>query len=121
MRSGSVLVVEDEFLIVELLTTVLGDMGIEVCATAATADEAVGMARVHLPTLVLMDVRLKGPRDGIDAATIIRQAVGASVIFITGSGDSTTIARIERDHPAPVLYKPIRFDQFRTAVLHALG
>jgi CheY-like chemotaxis protein len=120
-RSGSVLVVDDEFLIAELLSTMLRDMGLNVCGTCASADEAVALAEAHEPELVVMDVRLKGQMDGIDAAKAIRQATGASVIFVTGSGEPATIARIERVQPVAVLHKPIRFDQLRDAVRYAVG
>ncbi|MEA2737546.1 MAG: two-component system, response regulator PdtaR [Acetobacteraceae bacterium] len=118
---GCVLVVDDEFLIAELLSTMLRDMGLDVCGTAATADEAVALAVAHSPRLVLMDIRLKGQKDGIEAAVAIRRETGAPVIFVTGSGEAATLARLERDHPAPVLYKPVRFDQLRKAVLHTLA
>jgi CheY-like chemotaxis protein len=119
-QRASVLVVDDEFLIAELLSIMLGDMGLEVCGTAATGDEAVALAVAHEPGLVLMDVRLKGQMDGVDAARAIRRTTGASVIFITGSREPATVARIERERPAAVLYKPIRFDQLRDAVLQAV-
>jgi DNA-binding NarL/FixJ family response regulator len=120
-RSGSVLVVDDEFLVVELLSTMLQDIGLDVCGTAATADRAVALAEAYSPGLVLMDVRLNGYMDGIDAAATIRRTTGASVIFITGSVDRATVARIERLQPAAVLAKPVRFDQLRNAVLETVA
>ena len=48
MSSDSVLLVEDEFLIAELLSIMLADMGLKVCGNAATAEEAVVQARRHL-------------------------------------------------------------------------
>jgi CheY-like chemotaxis protein len=119
----SVLVVDDEFLIVEVLSMMLADMGLEVCGSAATADEAVALAELHAPRLVLMDVRLKGHRDGIEAAHAIRGIHPPTpIIFITGSREPATVDRIERDHAAaPVLFKPIRFDQLQTAVRKVLA
>jgi CheY-like chemotaxis protein len=119
--NGPVLVVDDEFLIADLLSTMLQDIGLEVCGTAATAAEAVSMAVAHQPSLVLMDVRLKGQPDGIEAARRIRQRVGSTVIFITGSAEPATLARIEREHPATVLYKPVRFGHLKSAVLKAMA
>lgn len=116
-----VLVVDDELLIVDLLTMMLAKMGFEVCASAASATEAVMLAERYTPRLVLMDVRLRGTVDGIDAAMAIWRAVGSRIIFITGSREPETIRRIETAHPAPVLFKPIRFDQFRDAVLQVLA
>nr|WP_294501093.1 response regulator [uncultured Rhodopila sp.] len=90
-----ILVVDDEILIAELWCMILEDMQLEVCGIAKTADAAITLAQQFRPKVVLMDVRLEGRRDGIDAAIAIRETVGSKVIFITGSRDSPTIARIQ--------------------------
>ena len=102
-----VLIVDDEQLIALSLTMTLEEMGIEVCGTAATALKAVEMANRHRPGIILMDVRLKGEKDGVDAALAIHEIFEASVIFITGSREPETVARIRQDHPAAILFKPI--------------
>ncbi|KRA61538.1 histidine kinase [Caulobacter sp. Root655] len=120
-RKRLVLVVDDEFLIAQGLCLQVEDLDMAVCGTAATADEAVALAQLHKPELVLMDVRLRGDKDGVDAALAIHHAVGSKVIFITGSREPSTIARIQMDHPAGVLFKPISDRQLRSAVEVALG
>jgi two-component system, response regulator PdtaR len=111
-----VLIVDDEFLIAMGLSMQVEDMGREVCATAATADDAVALAQKHRPAIVLMDVRLQGDKDGVDAALAIHRHVGSKVIFITGSREPATMARIHMDHPAAVLFKPISDRQLRLAI-----
>lgn len=118
---GCILIVEDEFLIADHLASMVGDMGLTVCGIADTADEAVAMAVEHRPAAVLMDVRLKGRKDGVDAAHSIHGRVGCPVIFVTGSRESGTVVRIEADHPAAILFKPIKFEQLETAVMDVLG
>lgn len=102
-----VLVVDDEQLIALGLSIALRDMGFQVCGTAATAARAVELAREHRPSLVLMDVRLKGSSDGVDAALEIHRTTGTPIIFITGSREPETLARIHLDHPADILFKPV--------------
>jgi DNA-binding NarL/FixJ family response regulator len=102
-----VLVVEDEFLIAMGLVSQLEDMDLPVCGTAATADRAVELAQRHRPFIVLMDMRLSGDKDGVDAAQTIHATVGSRVIFITGSQDAKAMERIRRDHPFAVLIKPV--------------
>ena len=92
------------------------DMGREVCATAATASDAIEAAQRHRPVIVLMDVRLQGDMDGVDAARVIRDTVGSKVIFITGSREPATVARIEQGHPSAVLFKPVSDRQLRAAI-----
>ena len=111
-----VLIVDDEFLIVMGLQDLIEDFGWEVCATAANADDAIAAARKYRPAIVLMDVRLQGDMDGIEAARAIQESVGSKVIFITGSREPATIARIEQGHPSAVLFKPISDRQLREAV-----
>lgn len=116
-----VLIVDDEFIIANSLSLQIEEMGFEVCGMASTAQEAVELAQAWRPDVVLMDVRLKGEGDGVDAAIAIHQLVGAKVIFITGSREPATMARIQEDHPSGVLFKPIYGQQLRTAVETALG
>jgi len=116
-----VLIVDDEFIIASSLSLQIEEMGLEVCGTAATAQEAIELAVTCRPDVVLMDVRLRGSEDGVDAALAIHSQVGAKVIFITGSREPATMARIQEDHPAGVLFKPIYGQQLRTAVEAALA
>lgn len=117
---ASVLVVDDEFIIADSLSLQVEDLGLKVCGTASTARGAVDMAQAHRPDIVLMDVRLKGEADGVDAALEIHDSVGAKVIFITGSREPATLARIHQDHPAGVLFKPIYGQQLRLAIEKSL-
>jgi two-component system, response regulator PdtaR len=116
-----VLVVDDEVLIAELWCMILEDMGLEVCGQAATAEAAVAMAQAHRPKVVLMDVRLRGQQDGVDAALAIHENVGSKVIFITGSKEASTAARIRLDHPVAVLFKPVSDRQLQSAVRAAMA
>src|SRR5687767_14312180 len=67
-----ILVVEDEFFISLHIKEVLETLGHVVVAIAISADEAVNIAASERPDVVLMDIRLVGPRDGIDAAREIQ-------------------------------------------------
>ncbi|MDE1150504.1 MAG: response regulator [Azospirillaceae bacterium] len=116
-----VLVVDDEFLIAETLSIQIRNMGLTVCGTAATAADAIAMAKAMRPRLVLMDVRLKGQGDGVDAALAIHEFVGSKVIFITASREPATLERIKTDHPAAILYKPVFGRQLQTVVREVLG
>ena len=111
-----VLVVDDEFLIAQGLCLQVEDMGLPVCATAATAEEAVAAALEHRPMVVLMDVRLQGELDGVDAALAIHERVGSKLIFVTGSREPATLDRIGLDHPSAVLFKPVSDRQLRMAI-----
>jgi two-component system, response regulator PdtaR len=116
----TVLIVEDEHVIAMGLSAQIEDMGLQVCATADTAERAVAEALAHRPVIVLMDVRLRGEKDGIDAAKAIHDGVGSKVIFITGSREQRTIDRIGLDHPFATLFKPISDRQLQAAIHDAI-
>jgi len=103
----AVLIVEDEHVIALGLAVRIEDMGLEVCGTADTADDAVAQARRHRPAVILMDMRLRGAKDGVDAAQAIHESVGSKIIFVTGSREQKTIDRIGLDHPFATLFKPV--------------
>jgi DNA-binding NarL/FixJ family response regulator len=117
---NSVLVVDDEFLIAMGFRTQVEDMGLAVCGTAATAEDAILQAQTHRPAVVLMDMRLWGKRDGVDAAIAIHNTVGSKVIFITGSREPATIERINQDHPFALLFKPVSNRQLRSVITDAM-
>ncbi len=116
-----VLVVEDEALIAMGFVAQVEDMGLSVCAIADSAQQAMREAEAHRPAVVLMDVRLRGEGDGVDAAMHIHQAVGSKVIFITGSREPSTIERIHQDHPYAVMFKPVLERQLRATITEAMG
>jgi DNA-binding NarL/FixJ family response regulator len=116
----AVLVVEDEFLIAMGLSVQIREMGLEVCATADSAGAAMKLALMHRPAIVLMDVRLRGAEDGVDAAKAIHDSIGSKIIFITGSREQQTIDRLERDQAFATLFKPISDRQLRATVNNAM-
>ena len=115
-----VAIVDDEFLIATGLSMQIESLGMTVCGTAGTADEAVALVQARRPAVVLMDVRLGSDKDGVDAAVAIHETVGSKVIFVTGSREPATMDRISLDHPAGVLFKPVSDWQLRQAINAAL-
>ena len=116
-----VLIVDDEELIAMSLRYQIEDLGISVCSTATSAADAIEQAQIYRPKVVLMDVRLRGERDGVDASLVIHSVTGSRVIFITGSTESSTVSRINRDHPWTILFKPISHRQLQSAVTSAMA
>ncbi len=115
----NVLIVEDEFLISLNFSALVEDMGLPVCAVADSTADAIAAAEKHRPAVVLMDVRLKGERDGVDAALRIHDLVGSRVIFITGSREQVTLDRINTDHPFAILFKPVPDDILKATIRQA--
>ncbi|HEX8482566.1 MAG TPA: response regulator [Allosphingosinicella sp.] len=118
--SPPILLVEDDFLVSMEMETGLLDAGYAVVGIAATAEDAVALALEHRPALVVMDIRLAGDRDGIDAAVEIFRTVGIRSIFASAHGDTRTRARAEAARPLGWVAKPYRVETLVKAVEEAL-
>src|ERR1041384_5536840 len=69
MSKGRILVVEDEAVVAADLQQRLTALGYEVTGTAASGREALRLAEAQPPDLALMDIKLEGELDGIQAAS----------------------------------------------------
>ena len=111
-----VLIVEDEFFVALDLETTLQGAGFEVVGVANNAVDAVRLAEAHKPSVILMDVRLAGERDGVDAAIEIFERFGIRSIFASAHNDPGTMARASRANAAGWLAKPYSSQSLLAAV-----
>jgi len=115
-KRSSILIVEDEPIVAKDLQETLRDMGYDAYAIASSADDAIRRATEKCPDLVLMDIRIRGARDGIQTAEILREQFGVSVIYLTAHADDATIERAARTAPYGYLLKPIKSADLRSAI-----
>ena len=101
-----VLLVEDEILVAMGVEALLAASGVEVVGVASSAEEAVRLAESEHPDLALMDIRLKGKRDGVDAALEMRRKTGIRCIFLTAYTGAATRARATPAEPLGWVSKP---------------
>lgn len=120
MRRLRVLVVEDEFLVADYIASVVEDEGHEVIGLSHSFDHAVASADQLKPDLAILDIRLKGERDGVEVADVLRTS-GVRFIFISGSGDPTTLGRAMAREPISFLQKPFKPAALAAALSQALG
>lgn len=105
--SKGVLIVEDELIIALMIERMVQNMGHRVLAKVTTGEAAIEAAKKHRPDIILMDIRLQGEMDGIDAMSVIHRSANIPVIFITGNSDENYRKRIEEVGPLDFLTKPI--------------
>lgn len=115
-----ILIVEDESIVALDLKLQLQDLGYGVVGVASSADEAVAAVLRHRPGLVLMDVRLQGSGDGIEAARRIARELPTPVIFLTSHSDSDTVRRAASTAPYGYLTKPYQIKELRAGIEVAL-
>jgi PAS domain S-box-containing protein len=95
-------------------------LGLEVVGVAETAEEALVAAGLCHPDVALMDVRIAGKLDGIDAAQMLRGEHQVPSIFLTSYSDETTIARAARAMPYGYLTKPFQSGELKATLRVAL-
>ncbi len=112
----SILIVEDERIVALDLQQTLGSMGYDVIGIASSGDEAVARIAERPPELVLMDIRIKGNRDGIAVAATLREGFDLPVIYLTAHADEATLARAKATAPYAYLVKPVKHAELRSAI-----
>lgn len=104
-----ILIVEDEAVTAMSTAQILDALGYVVVGSVGTGEEAVARAVADAPDVVLMDVRLGGAMDGVDAAAQIRQRSDVPVIYVTGYTDRELLDRAKATRPYGYIVKP--FDE----------
>lgn len=107
MTPVRILLVEDEALIAADIEDQLTRLGYVVVGCCDTGADAVAQTMALQPDLVLMDIRLKGPMDGIHAAEQLRTGAQTPVVFLTAHADRNTLQRAGLSAPFGYLVKPI--------------
>ncbi|TDG23112.1 PAS domain S-box protein [Paraburkholderia silviterrae] len=120
MAPARILIVEDDRVVARDIAQQMVRCGHTVVGSVASGEEAIQMATRALPDLVLMDVRLEGELDGIDAARQLRDALNLPVVFLTAYADEETVRRATVTEPFGYLLKPFDDQQLRTVVEMAL-
>ncbi len=110
------LIVEDEALVAEELRERLSRLGFSVIAAVDSGEEGVAIATRERPDLVLMDIRLKGEKDGLQAAKEIREQIDVPIVYLTAHSDRLTVDRAKKtDHDGFIL-KPFLRRELQTTI-----
>jgi len=104
-----IFVVEDDIVLAKSIQRQLKHLGHALVAIAETGEDAINIARERTPDVILMDIRLNGLMDGIEAAEEIRRRHDAPIIFMTSHDDEETFDRAKMADPGGYLLKP--FDE----------
>lgn len=120
MRPVRVLVVEDESIVAEDIQEQLTHMGHSVVGIAASGEQALALAEEARPQLVLLDIRLQGAMDGIEAADIMRSKFHIPVVYLTAHSDDATLERAKKTEPNGYLLKPFEERDLRVNIEMAL-
>ncbi len=120
MAGERLLIVEDERIVAEDLRDMLKTLKYDVVDIVSSGEEAVEKAEQLRPDLVLMDIRLNGEMDGVQAAEIIWSRVEIPVTYLTANADEGTLERAKATLPFGYILKPFEERDLRTTIEIAL-
>jgi len=116
MSKTRILIVEDEGIVALDIETRLESLGYAVCGVASTGEQAIQLAESTEPALVLMDIKLKGPMDGVDAAQQIRERLDVPIVYLTAFADKHTLERAKVTQPFGYVLKPFQERELHTVI-----
>ena len=116
-----IMIVEDEGIIANYLSSLLTKAGYVVSGIAASGEEL--LAAMHelspdliLPDLILMDIHIDGPMDGIQTAARLRENFAVPVVFLSAHSDNGTKARAKEIGASDFLKKPVNQGNLLNAI-----
>lgn len=113
-QKGSILVVDDDRLVLATLTHGLTQAGYAVI-DADNGDDAILLAREHRPDLALLDIRMEG-KSGFDVAAYLRQYCQIPFMFLSAFSDEDTVRQVKELGAVAYLVKPLDIGQIVPAV-----
>jgi PAS domain S-box-containing protein/putative nucleotidyltransferase with HDIG domain len=120
MAETKILVVEDEGLVAKSIQNMLTHLGYDAVGTASSGKRAVQKAKELRPDLILMDIKLRGEMDGIEAADKIRESLNIPVVYLTAYADKKTLQRAKVTEPFGYLLKPFEERDLHSTIETAL-
>jgi CheY-like chemotaxis protein len=122
MSSGKrILVIEDEQIVARDLQNQLKRLGHISLGSAASGPEAIKMAAETRPDLILMDIRLEGPMNGIEASMKIVENRPVPIVYITAYPGTFIHATSKMVSPFMCIAKPFSAPSIETVIQTALA
>lgn len=117
---AKILIVEDEYITAKSVGNSLEKMGHRVIDIAVSADHAIACVKRSRPDIVLMDIKLCGDVDGIEAARVIRERFNIPCVFTTAYADEQTLERAKIAEPYGYILKPFSDQDIQSNIMMAL-
>ena len=120
MARANIMIVEDEAIVGEELKISLEDMGYSVTSIVKSGEQAIEKADQNFPDLILMDIKLEGRIDGIEAAERIRSRLEIPIVFLTAYADEEKLERAKLAMPFGYILKPFQDRNLKVTIQMAL-
>ncbi|MFX0095771.1 MAG: response regulator, partial [Candidatus Hodarchaeota archaeon] len=107
---------EDEKIIAMDIQNSLENLGYSVPAIVSSGEDAIKKAAEINPDLILMDIRLEGDIDGINASEQIQANFNIPIIYLTAYADDQTLERAKITEPYGYILKPFEERELYTVI-----
>lgn len=111
-----ILIIEDEPIISDDIESTLTTNDYDIAGKAYSSTMALDMLINRSPDLVLLDIAIKGDKDGIDVAAIIREKYHIPFIYLTSFSDKITLERAKPTMPYGYIVKPFKDRDIITSI-----
>jgi DNA-binding NarL/FixJ family response regulator len=108
MPEFKILIVEDEVFIAEDIKFTLEKLGYEVCSVCYDSEKAAAELYRCVPDLVMLDITIRGHKDGIQLAEMINEIHHIPFIYLTSHSDRDTLERAKHTRPRGYIVKPFK-------------
>ncbi len=116
MNKNKVIIIEDEMVIATSISNKLIKLNYLPFPPCASYREAIELLENESPDIALIDIRIKGQKDGIDLALYIREHYSMPIIFITANSDPITLQKAKQAQPNAYLIKPFTQTDLYTTI-----
>ena len=120
MMMHKIIVVEDERIVALHMKQQLLKLGYDVVAVAASGENALKAVAELRPDVVLMDIHIEGPMDGIEVASRIGAGAATPVIYLSAYSEEATLERARATKPYGYLVKPFSERELHATIQMAL-
>jgi len=120
MAPVRIIIVEDEALIAAEIKSTLEILGHTVVGHAMNGDKALDLFASRKADLVLLDINIKGTKDGIDLAKVINEKYKMPFVFLTSFSDKYTLEKVKETMPYGYIVKPFNENDLKVNVELAL-
>lgn len=120
-QSKSILIVENEVLIADDIARVGYELGVGECHIALNYNEAVIQFNTSDPALLVLDVKLRSERSGIDFGVWVRAKMsGVPIIYVTVCEENYQHEKMKSTSPLAFIKKPFIDEQLKRTIHQGL-
>ncbi len=115
-----ILIIEDEFIIADYIEGCLINLGYEVAGICTHYEETITALHSLKPDIAIIDITLKGQKNGIDIGYYIMQNVNIPFVYASSHGDKNTVDKAKQTKPNAYLIKPFTEEDLYAVIEMAL-